>query len=99
MGRKSIGPTAPSRVRTAEKRRQALQLRAAGADFRAIANALGVSVGTAYSYVQSELREITREPAEAVLAMCVTSLDQLQASVWAAARAGDISAVNTAVNH
>jgi hypothetical protein len=53
MGKKSVGQLAPSRARTAERRRQALQLRAAGADFRSIANALNISVGQAYADVQS----------------------------------------------
>jgi hypothetical protein len=96
MGRKHVGPLALGRVRAAERRRQALHLRAAGADFRAIANALHISVGQAYADVASELREVTREVAEEVLSMDLTRLDQLQASVWADARSGDIAAVNAA---
>jgi hypothetical protein len=93
MGKKHIGPLSPGRARTAERRRQALNLRAAGADFRSIANALGVSVGQAYADVQSELTEVTREAAEEVLAMDLQRIDQMQASVWADARAGDVQAV------
>src|ERR671911_35304 len=93
MGRKHIGLLSPGRVRTAERRRQALNLRAAGADFRSIATALGISVAQAYNDVQSEMHEVTRESAEQVLAMDLARLDQLQASVWSAARNGDVQAV------
>jgi hypothetical protein len=96
MGKKSVGRLAPGRARTADRRRQALNLRAAGADFRSIANALSISVAQAFNDVQSEMHEVTREAAEEVLALDLQRLDQLQASVWAAARAGDIAAVNTA---
>ena len=96
MGKKHIGPLSPGRARAAERRRQALNLRAAGADFRSISNALGVSLAQAYSDVQTAVGEITKEAAEDVLLMDLQRLDQLQASVWAAARAGDVHAVNTA---
>jgi siroheme synthase len=96
MGKRHIGSLAPSRVRAAERRRQALSLRAAGADFRAIATTLGVSLAQAYADVQTAVSEITKEAAEDVLLMDLQRLDQLQASVWAAARAGDVQAVNTA---
>jgi hypothetical protein len=93
MGKKHIGPLSPGRARTAERRRDALNLRAAGADFRSIANALGISLGQAYADVQSAMLEVTKEAAEEVLALDLQRLDQLQASVWAAARAGDVQAV------
>ena len=95
--RKVGSRVAPGRVAATEKRRQALHLRAAGADFRSIANSLDISVSTAYKYVWTEMREITRESAEEVLAMDLQRIDQLQASVWAAARSGDLQAVNTAL--
>jgi hypothetical protein len=90
---KAVGPYAPARVRTAERRRQALNLRAAGADFRSIGAALGISVGQAYADVQTEMHAVTRESAEQVLAMDLARLDQLQAAVWADARSGDVAAV------
>jgi hypothetical protein len=97
MGRKHIGPLAPGRARTAERRKQALQLRAAGVDFRGIAAALNISVGQAYADCSSAMAEVTREAAEEVLALDLQRLDQLQASVWPAARSGDIAAVNAAL--
>lgn len=63
-GQKHRGPLAPGRARTAERPRDALNLRKAGASFREIANSLGVSVARAYTYCQEEMAAITRDAAE-----------------------------------
>lgn len=57
---------------TEERRRRAaraLEMRRDFVPYRDIADALGVSVRTAYEDVQKALKEITREPAEDVLKM------------------------------
>jgi hypothetical protein len=79
-----------------QRRRDALNLRAAGANFRQIADALGVSVAQAYADVQSEMHALTRESAEQVLTVDLHRLDQLQAAVWPDARAGNVQAIQAA---
>jgi hypothetical protein len=94
MGRKHVGRLAPSRVRAAERRRDALNLRAAGANFRQIAASLGISVAQAYNDVSSAMAEVTRPAAEEALALDLERLDAMQMSLWPAVRSGDIQAVN-----
>jgi hypothetical protein len=93
MGRKHIGPLSPGRVRAAERRRDALNLRAAGANFRQIAESLGISVAQAYNDVSSAMAEVTRPAAEEALALDLERLDAMQMSLWPAVRSGDIQAV------
>jgi hypothetical protein len=94
MGRKHSGRATPARAGTAQRRRDALSLRAAGASFRQIADSLGISLGQAHADVVSELAEVTRPIAEEVLALDLERLDVMQVSLWPAVRAGDVQAVN-----
>jgi hypothetical protein len=77
------------------KRKQALQLRLAGASYRQIADTLGYADGNpgdVWRIVQEELKEVTREPAENVRMMEMERLDLLQMTHWPAARQGDYQA-------
>lgn len=63
-----------------------------GHSYRSIANLMGVNVKTAYKYVQSEiieLREQTRDDAEAVRDIEVERCDELIMGLWPGATAGD----------
>jgi hypothetical protein len=96
MGKKSVGPHAPSRARASERRKQALSLRKAGASFREIADALTISVGQAYADVESAMSEITRPVAEDLLSLELERLNTLQMSLWSGVKQGDVASVNAA---
>lgn len=60
-----------------ERMADALRLREHGKTYREISAILDVSVKVAYEDVQDALAEITREPAEAVLQIELTRLDEV----------------------
>jgi hypothetical protein len=95
-GQKHRGPLSPGRVRTADKRRDALNLRKAGASFREIASTLGVSVARAYVYVQEELPAVTRDAAEELLSLELSRLDTMQMALWPAVKRGEVPAIREA---
>ncbi|MEU3013354.1 helix-turn-helix domain-containing protein [Nocardia asteroides] len=72
----------------------ALQLRRGGAGYRAIADHLGVSISTAYSYVADALKEVTREPAESVLQIELDRLDDMMRAFYPKALRGDYKAAD-----
>jgi hypothetical protein len=88
-------PTSPRRLNAAEKRRQALELRKAGARFDRIAQDLGyASKGAAYNAVMTALKESLREPAAEVRKLELERLDRLFLVVWARALNGDTEALD-----
>jgi transposase len=70
-------PNAP-RVDAAQRDAQALELRAAGASYRQIADRLGVSVSTAWGCVERGLDRTRREPADRLRLLELERLDRLQ---------------------
>ena len=93
-GTRKDGRASPARVRRAEKQAQALDLRAAGASFRQIAKALGISVSNAHALVGDALDGMVRPSAERLLKLELHRLDQALMSIWPAVRQGDVAAVN-----
>lgn len=88
--------TEPVSLTKAERRVEALNLRAMGHDFRVIAKELGVSVKTAYYDVQEALRYLSqyeRVLAEDVRAMMLTRCDLLLAGLSDKAFSGDTFSV------
>ena len=80
-----------------EKRRRmalALEYREKGYKYRDIAERLGVSTSTAYDYVRDAIKEITREPAEAVLTLELDRLDNILRAVLPLAIDGDLDYVD-----
>lgn len=76
----------------------ALRLREDGASYRLIATQTEVSERQAWLDVQDALKEITREPAEAVLTLELARLDNLYVIAYAKARADqDPQAINSAL--
>jgi hypothetical protein len=73
---------------------QALGLRASGATYRQIGDALGIDKTTAWRLVQQESESIIRESAAEVLELELTRLDRLQMGIWAEAISGDLAAVD-----
>lgn len=85
----------PARITQAERRRQALELRKAGATYEQIAAELGIrSKRAAWGIVQTALAEITREPAQAVLDLELSRLDAMLLGLWPTARKGNHGAVD-----
>lgn len=78
--RRETSQTEPQHIRAAENAAKALDMRIAGHGFRAIATALGVSLGSAHAYVSkalAELREVTAEKAEELREIELQRLDHL----------------------
>jgi hypothetical protein len=83
-----------SRIEAAERKRKALVLRKAGANYPAIARACGFSRQRAYQVVQAAIRELTQEPAAAVLMLELERLDRLLFGIWEQARSGQVEAID-----
>lgn len=84
----------------AERRVRALQYRLAGASYRKIAKELQVSVETAWSDVQAELRalrDIAVQDAEELRELELQRLDEWTLHLTAKAREGDPRAIQTLV--
>lgn len=80
--------TSRRRIDATERQRQALEYRKAGKDFVTIARLCGyASKSAAYKAVVTALRDITREPAEEVLALEVARLDAMLDALWPHIRA------------
>jgi hypothetical protein len=78
-------PRSPRRVRAAQRRREALELRMAGATYQDIGEVLGVSKTRAIKAVQEALRELqdlTVEKAEELRSTELARLERLQRVVW-----------------
>jgi len=74
-GRHKDSRASLARVRRAERQAQALDLRAAGASFRQIAGALGISVSNAHGLVGDALDNVVRPSAERLLKLELHRLD------------------------
>jgi hypothetical protein len=84
----------PRRILAAERQRQAMQLRIAGASFGAIANELGYADRKgAERAIISGLRAYFREPAQDLLPLELERLDRMQMALWPEALAGNVQAV------
>ena len=85
--------------RIAERQQQAMDLRKSGETYRAIAKALGVSVETAYSDVQTGLREtiaLRDKDAEEYREQELTRIDAMLKAIWSKVEAGEPQAVEVA---
>lgn len=87
-----------SKATVKEHQRRALELRLTGMSHRAIAEALGVSDHTTIGKrVNTALKEITREPAEAVRDMELERLDRMLVAIWDKVAGGDVAALDRAL--
>jgi Homeodomain-like domain len=78
-----------------DRQNDALGLRAAGASYQQIGDALGINKATAYRMIQRALP--AREPDERELQLDLVRLDQALMAIWPQVRKGDLAAVNTFV--
>jgi hypothetical protein len=79
----------------AERRRKALELRKAGANYEQIATQLKYgNKGNAWRDVRDAIRDIYREPAQDVLRIELQRLDVMLLGLWSKAKAGDTQAID-----
>lgn len=81
----------------AERKRNALELRLAGASYRDIAQALEVSPATALQDCKEALADIPAQQADEMRTVELSRLDRLQRAVWPRAIKGDLQAVDRAI--
>ena len=87
----------PDSVNSHEKEERALDLRRAGASYRDICKALGVSVATAHKLVARGMKRLIarcEEKAEDIKSMELDRLDKLSLAVWPQAMKGHLQAVD-----
>ena len=93
-----MASTTSARKTAAEKRAEALELRAMGYSYQAIADEVGYgSRGAAHKAVAQELRNIPREAAEQAREMELGRLDDLQMAAMNGAMSGDLFAIDRVV--
>lgn len=93
-----MASTTSARKTAAEKRAEALELRAMGYNYQAIADEVGYgSRGAAHKAVAQELRNIPREAAEQAREMELGRLDDMQMAAMNGAMAGDLFAIDRVV--
>lgn len=82
-------------IRIAERRRQALELKRAGATYEVIAQQLGYNDrGHAYRDIHVALANVTKQPAEELVAEEIDRCDAMILGLWPKARKGDAHAVD-----
>lgn len=95
MAGRGESPASPRRINVAEKQRQALELRKAGASYAMIAERLGYeNKGSAYRAVMTALDRTLREPADELRELEVARLDALLLALWPQATRGDLGAID-----
>lgn len=78
----------------AQRQKESLALRLAGASYPEIAAAQGIVTSTAYNDVQSAIRDIPRAEAEQLRTEESMKLDRLQRSYWEKALKGNLGAAD-----
>lgn len=82
-------------IKYAERQRQTLEMRKAGATYEQIATALGYSDrSNARKDFINALEAIIEEPAKEVLAIEIARLDAMILGIWAKAKTGDTQAID-----
>ena len=91
---------APDRIRSSERRKLALEMRARGLPYREIGEQLGVSMQAAHRLVVTALEALRTETGEAAADLRTLELercDKMLAGLWEAATSGDTGAVSAAL--
>lgn len=82
----------------AERRRQALELRKAGVDFRTIADRLGYEGPSgAHKAVTTALKALTAEPAEELRALMLEQHRAMLKAIWPSVVRADLKAIDRAI--
>jgi DNA-binding CsgD family transcriptional regulator len=93
-------PTAPRKVKAAERKKQALARRIGGWTFAQIGEELGISTQAAYNLVKSALAETnakTAEEAEILRRLELERLDTMRSAIWGLVLKGDVQAIDRAL--
>jgi hypothetical protein len=93
--RKGAGRLSARAIAVAEKRAQALRLRARGETFHRIAETLGVTTGRAHQLVDEALRETVQAAADDLRKLELERLDMMMPAVMEKARRGRLRSVYT----
>lgn len=93
IGRPKGDPTQHA-IEVAEKTREALDLKAAGASYATIAKHFDVSQRTVYRWIDEAIKEIPRESAEQWISIEIETLSKMQMGLWKQAVNGDTWAVD-----
>ena len=92
--------TSPRKVKAAERRKLAVEMRTAGKPLRVIAKELSISVSAAHQAITralAETTEITNKEAERLRAISCERLDKSLAAIWPQALRGKLGAVDRVV--
>lgn len=93
-----MGANREQQLQASERRKQALQLRLAGASYDEIASRLGYSDrGSAWRSVMAALKATLQEPADELRKLELERLDRLLLGVWGQAAKGNQGAVDRAL--
>lgn len=93
----SESTTSSGRLRAAQRRIQALELRKAGADYRSIGKALGISAQAAWRHVSialAQMRDVTAEQAAELRHVEFLRLEEATKAVYVRVRNGDVAAID-----
>jgi hypothetical protein len=87
--------TSPRRLASAERQRKALELRAIGMTYEAIADQVGYkSRQAAFDAIDRALKKMLREPAEQARNLDLKRLDAMTLALWSQARQGNQGAID-----
>lgn len=92
--RRKGGVVTALEIERKEKKRQAIELRKAGATYEHIAERLDIATGTAYNYVREALYEMVSEPADELRRIHYERLNNLLVTLWPRAVKGDMPAMD-----
>lgn len=84
--------TSPKQIEMQQKRAEALDYRKQGYSYPQIAEAMGVSMSSAFEYVDIAIKNITRERAEAVRELEIARINDLLTAFFPTAMGGDAQA-------
>ena len=94
MGARRESKTSPRRLEAAQKQKQSLELRMAGASFEQIGQALGyASASSAYRAVMAALAKVPEPEVKSYRIVNVERLNKLRLNNWQAAQGGDPKAI------
>lgn len=86
------------KLKIATRRAEALKLRTAGASYDTIAERLNYADGSnARRDIQAALKDVIREPAQEVLTLELSRLDQMLLGLYRKAIGGDVAAVDRVI--
>jgi hypothetical protein len=94
MGARRESKTSPRRIEAAQKQKQSLELRMAGASFDQIGQALGYSSpSSAYRAVMAALAKVPEPEVKSYRIVNVERLNKLRLNNWQSAQNGDPKAI------